>query len=250
MAKAIDLTKQIFGQLEVQKRVENIGKYAAWECKCLCGCGRTLIVRGDYLRNGSINDCGKTKQRKIKIDYTGRQFENFTVLGRGEYNKWKCITDDNEIIFKTSTELSQAKVYKKITEQKEENQNLKQIRSIYHNMKRASEGEFIIAMLLIQNQIKFKMEYIFTDLQSNNNGYYRYDFYVDDRYIIEFDGKQHFKEIKFLGKLSEIQESDKIKTQYCLNNNIPLIRIPYTELSNIQFIDLQPETSKFLVKDV
>ena len=32
------------------------------------------------------------------------------------------------------------------------------------------------------------------------------------------------------------QEHDKIKNQYCIDNNIPLIRIPYWEYDSIEYI--------------
>lgn len=35
-------------------------------------------------------------------------------------------------------------------------------------------------------------------------------------------------------QLAIIQEHDKIKTQCCINNNIPLIRIPYWERKNLE----------------
>ena len=34
----------------------------------------------------------------------------------------------------------------------------------------------------------------------------------------------------------EIQERDKIKNDYCINNNINLLRIPYWEKQNIETI--------------
>ena len=49
---------------------------------------------------------------------------------------------------------------------------------------------------------------------------------------IEFDGMQHFKSIDFFGgqkTFEGCQKNDKIKTDYCLKNNIKLIRIKYSE---------------------
>ena len=49
---------------------------------------------------------------------------------------------------------------------------------------------------------------------------------------IEFDGEQHFRSVEFFGgkkafKLT--QKKDKIKNEYCKNNNIHLLRIKYNE---------------------
>lgn len=75
-------------------------------------------------------------------------------------------------------------------------------------------------------------------------------FFVNNKYIIEFDGKQHFN----IGgwndnkALEKNFEHDKLKNEYCLKNNIPLIRIPYTHLKKICLNDLLLETSNFIVK--
>ena len=37
-------------------------------------------------------------------------------------------------------------------------------------------------------------------------------------------------------KLLYTQQNDKIKNEYCLNNNIRLIRIPFTEVDNVENI--------------
>ena len=49
---------------------------------------------------------------------------------------------------------------------------------------------------------------------------------------IEYQGAQHFKAIDYFGGeegLRTRQLHDQIKTNYCKNNNIPLIRIKYDE---------------------
>ena len=53
-------------------------------------------------------------------------------------------------------------------------------------------------------------------------------------YLIEYDGKQHFKPIEWFGgaeNFKKQQRRDKIKDNYCQLHNIPLLRLPYT-LSN------------------
>ena len=66
----------------------------------------------------------------------------------------------------------------------------------------------------------------------------RFDFYVVNKNIaIEYDGIQHFEPISFgtnksettkLEKLNAVRLHDNIKNDYCKNNGILLIRIPYT----------------------
>ena len=55
------------------------------------------------------------------------------------------------------------------------------------------------------------------------------------------------RQIRFFGAKDEIRDRDKIKTQYCLDNNIKLIKIPYTHLKKLRIDDLLPKTSKFVI---
>jgi very-short-patch-repair endonuclease len=69
----------------------------------------------------------------------------------------------------------------------------------------------------------------------------KFDFYLPEHNIcIEYDGEQHFKKYhKWENNDDDLtlrKIRDQIKTNYCKNNNIKLIRIPYTELKNIDFI--------------
>lgn len=48
---------------------------------------------------------------------------------------------------------------------------------------------------------------------------------------IEYDGITHFKDV--YGDFEKIQKRDAIKTKYCADNGIKLLRIPYTERANI-----------------
>lgn len=81
-------------------------------------------------------------------------------------------------------------------------------------------------------------------------GKLRFDFYIKNKYIIEYDGKQHFQAIDFFGGEEEFyqrREHDLIKNKYCFDNNIPLIRIPY-DAENIYTVDdLILETTRFLL---
>lgn len=52
---------------------------------------------------------------------------------------------------------------------------------------------------------------------------------------MEFDGIQHFEERNsfFKDTLSQRQENDLYKNNWAKEHNIPLKRIPYTEIDNI-----------------
>ena len=101
-----------------------------------------------------------------------------------------------------------------------------------------SKGENKISKILNKNNINFIKEHSFEDCKNIKR--LPFDFYLPDGNIcIEYDGIQHFRPVDFFGGeeyFKERQKIDDIKTKYCDDNNIYLIRIPYTEYGNIDFI--------------
>ena len=72
-----------------------------------------------------------------------------------------------------------------------------------------------------------------------------FDFYLLDlKILIEYDGSQHYSPQQIKGisiekakiNFERCQINDKIKTQYCKDNNIDLLRIPYTHFKKIDEI--------------
>jgi len=94
-----------------------------------------------------------------------------------------------------------------------------------------SRGEIEIKKILEHNNIKFETQKKFDDCK--NIFSLSFDFYLPEKNIcIEYDGEQHYKPIDFFGginKFNEQQKRDKIKNEYCKNNNIHLIRIRYND---------------------
>ena len=116
-------------------------------------------------------------------------------------------------------------------------------------MKTSSLEEHIISVLK-KEKIKFQREKTYPDLKF---GYYRFDFFLPQyNLLIEVDGAQHYKFSKLFHKKRQdflkAQERDRKKNSYALSHNIPLYRIPYFEIENINtFQDILQD--KFLVKD-
>lgn len=98
-----------------------------------------------------------------------------------------------------------------------------------------SKGENKIQNILQQEGIKFYKQYKFPDLVSSKNYQLKFDFYLPDYNIcIEYDGIQHFSPTFYTHDDFEIRKhNDKLKTIYCQENNIKLIRIPYTDFDKI-----------------
>lgn len=96
---------------------------------------------------------------------------------------------------------------------------------------KSSKGEINIMDLLDKYKIEYLREYRFDDCKVS----YRlpFDFFLPNNNIcIEYDGIQHFKPINFFGgeeAMIKLQKYDKIKNEYCLENNIKVIRFKYTD---------------------
>lgn len=109
-----------------------------------------------------------------------------------------------------------------------------------------SIGERDASLFLIKNNIKYKRYKTFENCKNIN--VLSFDFYLPDyNTCIEYDGMQHFKPIKYFGgieylKLQKIK--DQIKNNYCLDNNIQLIRIRYNENIEEKLSFLKEKTQK------
>lgn len=101
--------------------------------------------------------------------------------------------------------------------------------------RRKSSGELIIENYLTKNNIQFIPQHRYSDCKDKKE--LPFDFYLPDyNTIIEFDGQLHYVPRYGEEKLKNTQYHDEIKNQYCKDNNIKLIRIPYWEGRNIEEI--------------
>lgn len=94
-----------------------------------------------------------------------------------------------------------------------------------------SKGESFIKNFLKKLNIKFYSQYKFN--KCRDKYLLPFDFYLPDHKLcIEYDGKQHFQPIKRFGGEDNFiltQKHDKIKNEYCIKNNIHLLRISYKD---------------------
>jgi len=232
-----DLTGQKIGRWTILYATDKRTKNGNILYHCKCECGNEKDVNADTLRRGESKSCGclnleLVKERLAgwnKIDLTGQRFGKLVAMypiynTEGKHTLWHCKCDcGNECDIDMG--------------------NLRAGKSKSCGCTQSIEEENIIK-LLTQNNISFDYQYRFNDYKEKE-----FDFYIDNKYIIEFDGQQHFK---YTGTGWDTQEhfertrkSDLEKNQYCFNNNIPLIRIPYNRDYNLN--DLKLETTRFLL---
>ena len=213
-----------------------------WEF--LCDCGNTYYNIMSYVKSGNSKSCGcqkskglidwNTNNRTIKI---GDVFGKLTVLkeaGLFPYSdghqrmKYVCQCECGNIVEKWGNCLKQG--------QTKSCGCLK------------SEGERQIELILKENNIIFKTEYIDEKLVRDFGRKLRFDFAIFNEdgslsHYIEFQGKQHFEgfDTEYFSNaepLSLIKERDAIKRKYCKKYGIRLIEIPYTKLNHLILEDL------------
>lgn len=236
MARYIDITGQKFGRWTVMnitdKRTKN--RTIIWHCKCECG--NEKDVDGYTLKSGQSKSCGclnkelaAERGRATRIDLTGQRFGKLVALfpiynENGGHTRWHCKCDcGNEC------DIDMGNLRR----------GFSQSCGCTH-----SRNEENIIKLLTKNNISFEYQKKFDDLKIKE-----FDFYINNKYIIEFDGQQHFF---YTGTGWDTQEhyerthaNDLAKNKYCFDNNIPIIRIPYDADYTID--DLKLETTRFLL---
>lgn len=100
-----------------------------------------------------------------------------------------------------------------------------------------------IGYILKELGVQYIPQYSFSDCKDQK--VLPFDYYLPQyNVLIEYDGEQHYMPVNFGGisderaerNLKMTQFHDCIKNDYCENNNIPLMRIPYWEKDNLEHI--------------
>lgn len=219
------MPNQKFNLLTTIKPVENKKHY--WLCKC--DCGNFTEVLEYNLKKGEVKSCGclRRRQSNHRLDLTNQKFGFLTAkyydIEKSTPNRtyWVCECECGNIVSVLRENLTSKNRFPSC------------------GCQHISVGENKIASLLKENNISFVQEKTFdTCINPKTNKKLRFDFYVNNSYLIEYDGKQHFKEKDGWEPLEDTQYRDNIKNEWCKENNIPLIRIPYTKLNSLTINDL------------
>lgn len=97
-----------------------------------------------------------------------------------------------------------------------------------------SQPECLIANILDNKNIKYKMHYNFDWLRTENNTKMFVDFYIENKNsVIEYDGQQHYIFVKWFHKTEEnfekCKQRDKLKEKLLKDNGIKIFRILYSD---------------------
>lgn len=168
-----------------------------------CGCKKCksdkLIDKRTKTHEQYVEDLKTTNRNIIVIDsYKGA---NIPILH-------KCLIDDNEWYTSPTNVLSGETGCPQCSE---------------------SKGERQVRLWLEEHNISYEKQYKFEDCCDIKP--LPFDFYLPAyNKAIEYDGKQHFEPVEYFGGQEGFEirvKHDIIKNEYCKNNNIPLLRIPY-----------------------
>ena len=246
------------GFLTVKDRASSEGRAAQVICQCVCGA--YIKTKLNNIRNGHTQSCGcKAKEERQERGRTVGSLEkkgkDYTKIKNPFYTFNKQLKEKNSEGFYWDIICNRCgQHYKEVP-----SQLISEKRRRGNNpcpcWKNQSKGILKIIDLLNNNNINFIQEYTFEDCLSPKGNKMKFDFYLpEEKYLIEYDGEQHFIPSNFGSKeqtgkerLLKQQEYDNIKNQWCKNNNIILIRIPYTQYNILSIEDLKKETSKFKI---
>lgn len=193
-------------------------------CLCDCDCGEEHICSLSNLITGHTTSCGCISSQltwaERKTNLIGKRFGNLVVAemlygykNTQTYCRCKCDCGNESVVY-----IGNLQAGKSMSCGCMENQSI---------------GERIIKDILINNNVHFIPQKRFDGCRNINP--LPFDFYLPDYNVcIEYDGIQHFEPVEFFGGQDGFKRrtyNDAIKTQYCINNNINLIRLPYM-LSN------------------
>lgn len=236
-AQREDLTGKTFNKLKVLKEVGKDNRGYLWECECECG--NTTIASTTDLKRNWKKSCGCQQLMVLnKKQYEGQTFGLLTVLRelperQNQRVMWECQCKCGKITKVSTSDLTNG-------------------HTTSCGCRKESKGEEKIRKILQGSKIPFETQKtfkscVFPDTQKNAF----FDFYIDNNYLIEFDGSQHFETgtgyYDNIEAFKRTQYRDNFKTQWCKENNITLIRIPYYHLDQLTIKDLLIETSNFIV---
>ena len=231
-----DLTGKKFGKLSVLKldmdRINTDAKNRIYYV-CQCDCGKILSVRQDSLTSRGDNaSCGCTEFN----DLSGQIFDMLTVISyydtieiKGETytahkRRWKCQCSCGNIIIVRED-------------------NLLNGISGSCGCRKESISEQKTREILQKWNIQYIQQYKFEECRYEN--VLPFDFYIPSKKIcIELDGEDHYHPInrgkwdenELMERFKDRQLKDSIKTEYCKTHKIKLIRIPYWDFDDIEYI--------------
>ena len=209
-------------------------KYCSKECtykeKVCVGCGKEFKTTHSNDKDYCNHKCFRETKKKKHSDFVSELFkahDGYIVplelyKGSDDYMKCKCLKCGYEM-----TKISRMYI------------------GSYANgckhCKKVSKGEETISRWLDSKGIDYKRQYTDEDVKYLNTLLYDFAIFSNGelKWLIEYDGIQHFKPIDAWGGEENLQDTivkDEIKNNYADEIGVPLLRISYKEKNDIDKI--------------
>ncbi|MCQ2543382.1 MAG: hypothetical protein MJ126_04400 [Lachnospiraceae bacterium] len=224
-ACAIDINNKKFGRLLILETIYDFENHTKPRVKCLCDCGKEIILFKNDVLSGSTKSCGclrkeinstiNEKDWTNVVSDAGVKLLSFAYQNDKGTRMWNCECP----LCKNTFVALPAKVMS--------------CHTTSCGCKIESSLERITESILVKYNIKYIKQYSFDDCVYKYK--LKFDFAIlDDNgkviFIIENDGRQHYESVEFFGGqegFESTQIRDEIKNKYCKSHNIPLLRFPY-----------------------
>lgn len=217
---------------EERKRKTNL----VWLCKCKCG--KIITATTSDLIQERVKSCGCLQKEKVKATNIARS-KNKELVGK----RFGLLT-----VIDIKSSFTRGKPVLMICKCKCGNI----VKTTYGNLTSGnstscgclkSKGEEKIASLLREYNISFIQQKTYENCRNIKTNYLLFfDFYIENNFLLEVDGIQHFQVISGWDDneqlFKERQERDIIKNNFCLQENITLKRIPYYALKTLTIEDI------------
>lgn len=225
-----------FTVIEVDKDFYKNKTYAAYKTafKCRCDCGNTFSTIGETIRQNRVHRCSECNKKRIgEMSFKNLTGQTFGLL----YVEKFLRMIDSRALYLCKCKCGR---YKEVLGKELTNGHVKSCGCL------RSVGENKIKIILEENNIPFEEQKTFSNCYINNKANKsKFDFYINNSFLLEFDGIQHYKSTSGWNDEESFQktkERDEYKNQWCRENNIPLKRIPYWKLNNITIENIMDNT--------
>lgn len=239
MGKYIDESGKRYGRLSVIEYagVSNTPAGGA-TFRCICDCGNEAIVKGADLRGKRVVSCGCVQRENAylhlksdgmirKKDEIGNTYGKLTVLSLAYVNTsgnahWNCVCECGTSRVVCGTCLRDGSI------------------DACEFCSAKSRGEQRIHELLEILNVPHQAQFVMDELRGLNGRRLPFDFAVFcDNHIlclIEYQGAQHYVEVPYFHSTDSLEhrrQTDEKKRQFCRENNIRLIEIPYWDYDSL-----------------
>lgn len=222
---------------------------------CQCDCGNITSVSGLALKEGKTKSCGCLQAKRMKKSY-----EEYKKIYQPVYDnatgKFKDLKGQRfgKLVAKSRVENSNAQRARWLCQCDCGCETIVQTSNLTNGHTQScgcidSVGEMKISKILQKYNVEYKKEYTFKDCRDKHPLPFDFGILKDDELLclIEYDGSQHFSVSRFNGMTWERAKSsyetgllhDEMKNNYCKKNNIPILRIKYTQINEIEALIIQ-----------